>query len=165
MLSRNQIWTDQNRPKTLCLIKELCKQGIDDPIFTVRDEKEGYISLQKLYVEHTINDPSEAEFADLVFGDFIYWMHLRETPKFKPFVEEWRLIADAKRKSKAFKAIVREVEEEGKASFSAAKFLIDEPWKDKRNPKTKAQSKETTEKAYSGFDDDIKRLREEGFIQ
>lgn len=165
MLDRSQIYTDLNKPKTLCLIKELCKQGIDQPIFTIRDEKEGYISLQKLYVEHTVEDPSEATFAEVVFGDFLYWLALRDNPKVKPFVEDWRQIADAKRKSQAFKAIINEVQNDGKSSFSAAKFLIDEPWKDKRNPKVKAQSKASTEKAMSSFKDDVKRLRDEGFIQ
>ena len=164
MLTRDQIFTAQNKPKTLSLIKELCKQG-DEPLFTVRDEKEGYISLQKLYIDLTVEDPSESDFADAVFGDFLYWTMLRDTPKFTPFVEEWRQIADAKRKSIAFKAIVEEVKTKGKASFSAARFLIDEPWKDKRNPKVKADSKKSTEQAANPYKEDMDRLREEGFLQ
>ena len=136
----------------------------NEPIFTLRDEKEGYISLRKLYLQYVPNDPSEAVFAEVVFGDVGYWLHLRENKLLKPFFDEWRQEADVIRKSKAFTAIIKEVEGEGRSSFSAAKFLIEEPWKDKRDPKVKKESKETTSKASLQVKSDVERLREEGLI-
>ena len=164
MLSRDQIYTDQNRPKTLCLIVELCKYT-DSPLFTIRDEKEGYVSLQKLFIDHVTDDPSEVDFAEVVFGDVLFWMNMRDNKQIKPFVEDWRAICDAKRKSKAFKSIISEVEGGGRSAFTAAKFLIEEPWKDKRNPKDKQESEDSSTKAFSGYADDIKKLKEAGHIQ
>lgn len=163
MLTRDQIYTPQNRRKEQSLFVETCAYH-NEPIFTVRDEKEGYISLRKLYLEYVPKDPSEAVFAETVFGDVGYWLHLRENKTLKPFFEEWREEAEVIRKSFAFKAIVEEVETKGKSSFSAAKFLIDEPWKDKRNPAVKKQSKETTSKAAHQVKSDLERLQEEGLI-
>jgi len=163
MLSRDQIYTPQNKRKEQSLFVETCAHH-NEPIFTVRDEKEGYISLRKLYLEYVPKDPSEAVFAEVVFGDVGYWLHLRENKLLKPFFDEWREEAEVIRKSFAFKAIVDEVENQGRSAFSAAKFLIDEPWKDKRNPKVKKESKETTSKASIQVKTDIERLREEGLI-
>jgi hypothetical protein len=145
-VDRDQIYTTNNGLKVLCLIKELCKPT-DTPIFTLRDEKEGYESLRTLFVSLTVEDPSEATFASVVFDDVGYWLKARENKILKPYVEEWREEADVKRKALAFNAIVHEVKTGGKSAFSAAKFLIEEPYKDKRTPKTKAQVQKTTEKA------------------
>lgn len=161
--SREDIYTPNNTPRFLCLIKELCKPT-DKPIFTLRDSKEGYISLRTLFLKLVTDDPSESTFAEEVFGDVGYWLKVRDNRYLKPHVEEWRQEADVLRKAKAFKAIMNEIETEGKSSFAASKFIIDEPWKDKRNPKTRAKSKESTEKAASEFKDDFTRLTEEGFI-
>ena len=145
-LPREYIYTTNLKPKVLCLIKELCKPT-DKPIFTVRDEKEGLHSLRTLFVSYTVEDASESTFAEEVFGDVGYWLKAREHKFIKPFVEEWREEADVKRKAIAYKAIVAEVRDNGKSAFSAAKFLIDEPHKDKRNTETKAKVEKTKAKA------------------
>ena len=145
-LDREYIYTVNQKAKVLCLIKELCKPA-DVPIFTIRDEKEGYHSLRSLFVSYTIEDASETTFAEEVFGNVGYWLKAREHKFLKPFVEEWREEADVKRKAIAYKAIVEEVQTKGKSAFSAAKFLIDEPHKDKRNTETKAKVEKTKAKA------------------
>ena len=53
-----------------------------------------------------------------------------------------------------------EVKLNGRSAFTAAKYLIEEPWKDKRNPKVKEQNKKTTEAAKSVFSEDLERLQE-----
>lgn len=124
---------------------ELCKHT-DSPIFTIRDEKEGYESIQTLFINLTVEDPTETVFAETVFGNVPYWLKARENRTLKPYIEEWRAVADVKRKAMAYEAIIGEVKTRGRNSFSAAKYLIDEPNKDKRNPKTK-QEVETTKAA------------------
>lgn len=145
-LRREQLYTPNNVIKSLCLIKELSKPG-DEPVFTIRDEKEGYESLKTLFVNLTVEDPSEATFAEVVFNDVGYWLKVRENKVLKPYLEEWREEADIKRKAIAFKSIVKEVQEGGKSAFSAAKFLIDEPYKDKRSKQTKEQVSKTKKAA------------------
>ena len=166
MLSKKYLYTSQNVPRTTSLIVEFNTKADVDPIFTVSAIREGYISLQKLFIEYTIDDPTEVVFAETVFGEISYWMTLREANRLKPYLEEWRAIADLYRKQRSFKVLVDEVKTDGKYSFQAAKYLIEEPWK----PNTKAQrqaTQKTTEKAYtsSGVADDVKRLKEEGYIQ
>ena len=172
MLTRDQIYTPQNKPKTTSLVFELSQQADIEAVFTLRDEKEGFISLQKLFIEMTVEDPSEHTFAEQVFGDFPYWLHFRENKVLKKYLVEWRATAEAKRKSLAFNHIINEVKTQGKNSFQAARYLIDEPWKNKRDPSVKAQSSKTTNEAHEealfqneGFSADLKRLRTEGLIQ
>ena len=145
-LRRDQLYTQNNVIKSLCLIKELSKPG-DEPIFTIRDEKEGYESLKTLFVNLTVNDPSEAVFAETVFNDVGYWIKVRENKVLQPYIEEWRIEAAIKRKSIAYQSIVREVQEGGKSAFSAAKYLIDEPYEDKRKPEVKEKVAKTKQVA------------------
>ncbi|MCA9368199.1 hypothetical protein KC887_08155, partial [Candidatus Kaiserbacteria bacterium] len=74
--------------------------------------------------------------------------------------------ADVKRKSKAFQAIIKEVTNDGKNSYAAAKYLIEEPWKQKRTKAAKEESRATTEEALisSEVSEDLDRLREAGLL-
>lgn len=138
-LTRDHLYTSLNNIRVTCLYKELCAQG-DKPIFTIRTHKEGLISIKNLFVDLTVDDPTEVTFANEVFGEVGYWLKSRENPTLKPHLEEWRLEADVIRKSKAFKAIVDEVVTNGKSALSASKYLIEEPWKSKSGtPETKAK--------------------------
>lgn len=168
ILTRDQIYTINNRPIFLQHIQELrlAKADAPAPIFTIRDEKEGLISLKKLYMNFVVDDPTESVFAKEVFGDLGYWLIARDMTPFRPIHEEWIREADILRKQIAFKAIMSEAKEGGRSAFSAAKFLIDEPWKGR---KEKAESKKTTEEAFESikkdFSEDYNRLKEQGLIQ
>lgn len=167
IVTRDQIWTPQNRIIFNSLILELRVGPHDFPaIFTVRGEKEGLISLRNLFVKYVVDDPTEMDFAEAVFGDTAYWLLARETKAIEPYLEEWRKEADVLRKRKAFKSIIKEVDEGGRSAFSAAKMLIEEPWKG-RSAKTRKQVKETTQEAFEkeSYSQDFKRLQEQGLIQ
>lgn len=159
-LDRDQIYTPNNGLKVLCLIKELAKPD-DEPIFTLRDEKDGFESLQVLFINLVTEDPTESTFAQVVFGDVLYWMKARENKLLKPHLEEWRKVADVKRKAMAYEAIIGEVKTRGKNCFSAAKFIIDEPNKDKRNPKVKESVEESKAKAkeQSLYSEDLQNIK------
>lgn len=169
LLSYDQLYNVSGVPKFSHLIVELCyarpERDQTKALFTLRNEKEGFISLKKLFVEHVASDPSEASFAEALFGDVGYWLRVRDAKELIQPLTNWREEAEVVRKSKAFKALVKEVEEDGKSSFSAAKYLIEEPWKDKRNPRVKKQSKATTSVASRQVKSDIERLKEEGLLQ
>lgn len=159
MLTPKDLYTEGNVPKTTCLVLELSRDG-DTPVFTLAMEKEGYISLQKLFIDLTVDDPTEIEFAEQVFGDVVYWINWSNSPRLKPHLDKWRQVAEMKRKQIAFKAMVNEVRNDGKGSLQAARFLIEEPWKNKRLKKVREQSNKTTEQAHNSVSSDLKRLEE-----
>lgn len=169
LLSYDQLYNISGVPRFSHLVVELCytrpERDQAKALFTLRNEKEGFISLKKLFVEYTASDPSEASFAEALFGDIGYWLRVRDLKELAPYLESWREEADVVRKSRAFKAVVKEVEENGKSAFSAARYLIEEPWKDKRNPKASKQTKATTSRASRQVKSDIERLKEEGLLQ
>jgi len=118
---------------------------------------------------HSVDDPSEVTFAEEVFGDLFFWQSLTEASFFKKHIEEWRLLASTVRKKEAFKAIINEVKTNGKSSFTAAKYLIEEPWKTGNAMERKRNKKLIADSAEAAFSDstiqsDLKRLKEEGII-
>lgn len=172
--TKEQLYGSNNVPRTKDIFYEHRFTGKSEganAIFTVANvPAEGYIPLKKLYMSFCVEDPSEITFCDEVFGDFHYWSCLQEASLFKPILETWRYEASVRRKQLAFKEVIKELKE-GKASFQAAKYLVEEPWKggptaaDRK--KAKAKSQESAEEAFqnSQIQDDVKRLRDSGIIQ
>ena len=169
LFSYEDLYSESNNlPKTRGLFHEVNKDG---PLSVSRREVPGKIKLYDIYMDHCVNDPSEVSFAEAVFGDLIYWKALTEDKWFIKHLTDWRMAATEKRKSVAFTAIIKEVRESGKSAFTAAKYLIEEPW---LVGATATEKKEiaknrriSAEKAYSStaFQEDMTRLREEGILQ
>lgn len=141
-------------------LRPLVKEWATDEgaIFTLaKTNKDGYISLGKLFVQFTVDDPTEATFAEEVFGDISYWLRVREMSLLRLHLRDWREQADILRKKEAFKAVMTEVKTNGRSSFTAARFLIEEPWKHQGKKK---EIKQTTEAAYSAPDiqEDLNRI-------
>ena len=163
MLSRNQMYTPGNVRRTASLIFETCRYD-DKPIFTLNVEREGYISLQNLYIKYCVDDPTENTFAEEVFGSLEFWLNMKTSKQLGPLFEPWKELVDIKRKQLAFQVILKEVKEEGKNSFQAAKYLIEEPWK--KGVVAKRKAKETTKEAFStSVQKDAERLKESGYLQ
>lgn len=131
----------------------------DPPIMTLtRNTRNGeLISLRALYIQYCVDDPTEATFCDEVFGDWYYWSKLRVVKWFQPYLKEWMEECDVRRKSLAFKAVVKEIKEDGKGALQAAKFLITDPHRAKTK-ENKEISKRTTEAAKAEYQDDVTRL-------
>jgi len=164
MIPRKILYSDNNIPRTAALFKEIVTSNGDTyAVFTLQKEP-GYIKIKDLYLKFCVEDPSEATFALTVFGDIAHWHRIKECEWMKPHLEAWQLHCDTVRKAQAFEAIINEVKTGGRSSFTAAKYLIEEPWKDKRNPATKRKVKETATKAHGTYKDDIKTLKEQGLI-
>jgi hypothetical protein len=153
------------------LIRDIFSEWNPDALLTLdKNGKEGKICLFKLYMAHTVDDPSEVVFAEEVFGDLFFWQCLSEANWFQKHIQEWRHLAAIKRKQKAFKAIIQEVENKGRSSFSAAKYLIEEPWKVGNAAERKKIRKQISDSAEAALGDssvqsDLKRLKEQGLIQ
>ena len=162
-ISKLVLWSTNNQPRTNAIFLETCKQD-EVPALTLEKEDTNLPCLKPLYLSLTVRDPTEVIFAETVFNDITYWLRLREAKFFQKYIEEWREVTDIKRKQLAFESIIKEVEEGGRSSFTAAKFLIDEPWKPKTKEARTSKNK-TTEEAFSVFNDDLTRLKETGLLQ
>ena len=160
------LYNKQNNP----LLREIFCEHNSDALLTVnKNGEEGKICLFKLYMAHTVDDPSEVTFAEEVFGDLYFWQTLTESVWFKRHIDEWRFLAATKRKQAAFKSIIKEVKEGGRSSFSAAKYLIEEPWKFGSAVERKKVRKQISDSAEAAIGDssiqkDLARLKEEGLI-
>lgn len=159
LFSKEQLWASNGQARTNSLFSETARPG-DTPIMSLNGGREDLPCLRDLYVPLVANDPSEVSFAEAVFGEVRYWLRLRQAVFMPKYLEEWETLADTKRKQLAFEAILKEIREGGRSSFTAAKYLIEEPWKDKRSPEVKERNKKTTSDAASFFKEDIERLSE-----
>lgn len=150
------------------------RRGDDDgsrSLFSISSNPQnGRISLEKLYMTFCVDDPTEVTFAEEVFGDLEFWLEMRESSRMKPYVEQWQHMAAIRRKQKAFKTIVAEIEEKGKNSYQAAKYLIEEPWVTgttaAERKKARKRVSETAEEAFQAkqIQEDVLRLKEEGIL-
>ncbi len=165
LFKREDLFGGGGHMKTQALFKEVCRPT-DTPILSLRPAKPGGLpSLRDLYLEYATDDPSEVVFAETVFGDLSFWLNITKRTWMKEYLKDWRNLAETRRKSKAFVYITSEVKNQGRSAFSAAKYLIDEPWKDKRTAATKREADKTSLDAYEGISDDLIRLKEQGMLQ
>jgi hypothetical protein len=156
----DQLHSTQGHRLTRSLFKETCKPG-DVPIMTLgRKPKEGLVQLAPIFLELVTDDPSEYELGLAVLGSYAHWKLIAEATWMVPYLQEWRMETDVRRKSGAFRRLHTEAIGGGRAAFTAAKYLIEEPWKDKRNPKAKAEVQKSSTKAASGYDEDMIRLKD-----
>lgn len=169
LFSYDDLYIESNNlPRTRALI---CQYKSDAPLSIYRKDVSGKVNLYNLYMQFAVDDPSEVSFAENVFGDIVYWKeHMSQDLWFKKHLEIWRMAAAEKRKSLAFANIIKEVKNNGKSSFSASRYLIEEPWlvgatagEKKEIAKTRRAS---TERAFASkeFQMDIDRLKQEGIL-
>lgn len=167
LFERSDLYNKSNRAFSRELFVQYNPSG---PLTLEREDKDGKISLYKLFVALTIEDPTEMHFAEEIFGDCMYWLKIRDDTFISGHLREWRLIAAQKRKEIAFKAILDVIKSKGPSSFTAAKYLIEEPWLTGNSVAHKKllrkQSEDTSAKAYkdSSVSQDFIRLKEEGLI-
>jgi len=131
------------------------------------------LSLRRLFVEYTLDDPTEVTFSDKVFGSWRAWSAICRSPVLAPYLEEWREEAAVRRKSLAFKSVVEEATG-GRSALQASKYLIEEPWKlkgtrsdTKDGRALRKKIRETAAKAFddAGIEEDIQRLKDQGLLQ
>ena len=136
-------------------------QTDDVPFLSLRTQKDnGMISLRDLFITFCTEDPTEVIFAETVFGEVAFWEHLKKARWMDEWYTEWKFVADVKRKSLAFQSIIGEIKSGGRSAFTAAKYLIEEPWVDKRNKKVADKVKATTKQAADIVSSDIARLKD-----
>ena len=164
--------------RTKSLFYELTYDNQEHVLFTTKEHDvelsngRTAVALSKIFIEMTVADPTEYNFADRVFGSWEVWDKMTKAAGLRDHITKWRKEATIRRKAMAFRSLVDEVQEGGKASFGAAKYLIEEPWaaKDGRTVdgrKARKAAQETAEEAFerAAINDDLKRLKSEGLIQ
>ena len=163
LFSEDQFKVDNGRPRTSSLFKETAQYAQREAVIaTLTGKDKSLPCIKDIFIAMCVEDPTEVEFAEAVWGDVGYWMDLSSQEFLKPYLDEWRRECSIRRKQKAFKAIIKEADT-GKNPFVAAKYLIEEPWLDKK-PSTRRRTKETTKAAAAPFSEDIERLREQGLV-
>ena len=168
---------DSGAVMTKALFYELSYNDTTHVIFTLKDKDielpngRPAVALSQKFIDLCTMDPTEYEFASVIFGSWEIWERISNAPSVKPHVAKWRKEATIRRKAMAFKAVVSEVSEGGRSSFTAAKYLIEENWKDQGQTKdgraARKEVRETASAAYerSAISEDLKRLKADGLIQ
>jgi hypothetical protein len=163
MFKKEDLWASNGNAKTSSLFSEVCRPN-DTPLLSLNGTSNDLPCLRDLFVPLVAQDPSEATFAEVVFNDLRYWAILREAKFIQAWLEEYRKLADIKRKQVAFKAIIDDITNPGsRTSTSSAKYILEEPWKG-NSKKAVESKKKTTQEAVSVFQEDVERLREHGFM-
>jgi hypothetical protein len=74
LVSSEKLFTEQGVQRTRSLFRELHSSSEEEPVFTLgREEKEGYHNIRTIFIELTVDDPTELTFAEYCFGDYKYW--------------------------------------------------------------------------------------------
>lgn len=160
---------DMNRYLTKSLFLETAKpeqRAKFGTPFTLKEEDwelDGikYISLRRLYLE--ISDPSEYEFAQIVFGSWKHWQSICNATWFRDIHAEWKEELEIKLQSKALKSIIHSATEDGSRGTVAAKYLMEKGWvKQKGRPSKATIAKEATKMArvYDEIEEDLDRMME-----
>ena len=158
LIKHEDMYTSSGQRRTRALFRETAMSS-DSPVAALGKQPGDLIPVRDLFIELVSPDPTEYEFSDLLLGDYAHWKLIADATWMKDYIDEWRMICDVKRKSEAFRSVLKEAKD-GRSAFSASKYLIEEPWKDKRNPQTKAQVKESTQRAKDTIASDVARLRD-----
>lgn len=155
-LTPDDLYFAQGLVRTKALFVEFCDEPKKDyAVFTVGHQDRMLlgrkrIALQKLYTQYCVSDPTEYTFAMAVFGEWYAWTKVRtflNTKRVGDKIGQWEREVAVAIKSRAMNSIVQEMEEGGRSSFSAAKFLSDRGWLDRSelSRKEKAELKKEEE--------------------
>lgn len=105
-------------------------------IYTLKDDDyvlhgKKYISIKRLYLLE--EDPTEYQVATKYFGGWKHWKALCDSPTLQEHIEDWREELEVKLRSEGVRAMITKASDASdKNSFSAAKYLSDKGWQDKK---------------------------------
>ncbi len=124
-------------------------------ILSLEDKTSGLPCLRDLYMELTLEDPTEYNFAVTVFNTWDFWENLSSSSVIQPVIDKWRKENMIRQKMVAVKALKQEAAN-GKSKATAAKWLFDNGF---TAPKPKKEEIKTINKKIdSSTNDDMKRL-------
>lgn len=132
---------NQGKYYTNALFKELDGFDAGVSLYTLASEDitvgdKTYIALRKEYLR--IEDPTEYHFAVKYFDSWKHWKEVRESPKIKPHVDEWREELEVMLRSKGVKGVYDKALD---GDYQASKWLADRGWSDKPTKKRGAPTR------------------------
>lgn len=124
-------------------------------LLTLEDKNSDLPCLRDLYMELTLEDPTEYQFAIQVFNTWDFWENLSSTSIIKPKIDKWRKENMIRQKSLAVVAMKSEAKV-GKSRATAARWLYDNGF---TAPKPKKEEAKTIAKSVDkDTEADMKRL-------
>jgi len=171
MFSYHQLRNINNVKKSKKLFSEYTVAGSklhSEAIFCENDyDRDGLVSLKRLYLELAIDDPSEYTFAMAVFGEWEFWEWLRKQTPVKHHITEWEHIVEVSRKSKMIQNI-QKATKDPKTSLQASRYLLERGFEQRPSQrgvdgrKSRRVAKEETAAILQeeGYQEDLKRLAE-----
>lgn len=121
-----------------------------------------YIALKEVYMQ--IADPTEYQFAMVVFGSMRHWKEINDLVWTRDRVKEWRLELETKLRSEAIMGIVDLVDDpeiKETTKFQSLKWLAQSEFADKETATTKkkkAKEKQVTDSVVNTVASDFERL-------
>lgn len=107
------------------------------PPFTLNMDKEGYVNFGREYVND--QDPSGYTTSTRLLGDFAHWKYLLKAKWFREAVETWNEELDAKLYASGMRKIRELANSDDRGALVAAKFLVQEGYKDKDKVTTRGR--------------------------
>jgi hypothetical protein len=136
--------------------KELAIYTLKGYDLVKEDEETGevkvYKSLKLLYLE--CNDPTEYTFANEYLGGWEHWQRLQGNSEINEYIITWREELEVKLRSMAVRAMMQTAVAEGSKGTTAAKWLADKGWTDRRGRPSKAEV-ERQKKIHANIKDEI----------
>lgn len=111
------------------------KEGLE-PIFTLKDEdhKGGdtiYRSMRSIYIN--MGDPTEYDFAMEVLGSWRHWKKLLDNKIIRPYIDQWREELEIKLRAEGVRTLRATANDDtSKSQVTAAKYLADKGWAEKK---------------------------------
>lgn len=134
------------------------------PTFTILPEDhDGYLSMEKLFVER-YTDPTEYVFVQDVFeGDFDHWETFKSSKFLNKYYNQWKKKAEGKLLSEAMSKLIEAAfDDTNRNSFQALKYLVERKAKTDTKKAVGRPKKAVEEPDIDSTSllEDIKRLRQ-----
>lgn len=131
------------------------------PIFTLNEDREGYISCRKTFVD--MEDPTGYSWAMKYLGDWNHWLKLMKTKYFQEAYGIWMEELNMKLKSRAIAKITEIANQDtGPTALQASKYVAEKGWdKHTKGRPTKEQlARELKEqvRVVEAEDEDMQRI-------
>ena len=102
------------------------------------------MSLKQLYIDSA--DPTEYTFTTTHLGGWAHWQRLLNSVKLRPYFDEWREELEIMLRSQAVRSMMHTAVSEGAKGTTAAKWLADKGWLEKRGRPTVAEKRKELKK-------------------
>jgi hypothetical protein len=155
-----------NRWRTASLFYELNTDGFPSCFTThsVDREVDGvvYKSFSRLYLAYNHVPGYEYDFAVECLGGWEHWLAIRKSKRLAEFIKKCELELDIKARAAAIRSIVTTAAVgEGNTQLSAAKWLAEKGYIEKRGRPTKAEREgylKQEEALHEAVEDDLQRI-------